>query len=132
VFFEDDFELVEGWEEVFNKAWKDLYEDFDMLYMGANLTSEPQRITDNLLRVRGAWCLHAIVMSRKFMDYVLKTYNPDSMNVFDDWCREQAINRKFFMTYPMIAYQRETYSDFVKQVVYYDIFKNKFYRRCGY
>jgi hypothetical protein len=129
VFFEDDFELTIGWEEVLKKAWSELPKDFDMLYLGANLTERPSRITDNLLRVRGAWCMHGVIMSRQFMDYFLRVYNPDSMHVIDEWCREQARVRKFYMAYPMICYQRESYSDFEKKTVFYNIFNNKHYKR---
>jgi hypothetical protein len=128
VFFEDDFELKEGWEEVLKKAWEDLPKDFDMLYLGANLTKTPKRITSNLVRVRGAWCLHGVVMSAKFIEYFLKTFDINRRIVIDEWCRTIAEERKFYMTYPMICFQRKSYSDFVKKEVWYDIFNNKYYK----
>jgi hypothetical protein len=128
VFFEDDFELVKDWELVLRKALEDLPESFDMLYLGANLTKTPERKTANLLRIRGAWCLHGVVMSAKFIDYVLESFDVNGKTVFDEWCRQIAESRRFYMTYPMICYQRKSFSDYVGQYVDYDLFNNKYYK----
>jgi hypothetical protein len=128
VFFEDDFELTEGWQDVFEKAWKDVPKDFDLLYLGANLTKTPQRITENLVKIRGAWCLHGVIFSRKFIDYIFKAYEIDRRVVFDEWCRTIACDRKFYMVYPMICYQRKDFSDYVGRYVDYDLFNNKYYK----
>jgi hypothetical protein len=64
-FFEDDFELVDGWEDVLRKAWEDLPKDFDMLYLGANLTAPPKYITNNIMRVTGAYLMHGCILSNK-------------------------------------------------------------------
>ena len=128
MFFEDDFELVDGWREVLDKAMKDLPEDWDMLYLGANLTRPAIRVTDNLVRVKGAWLMHATLLRKEFIDYILKEYKPEQVPIIDEWYRLIAPERKFYMTYPMVSYQRSDYSDFLGQYVYYDIFENKHYK----
>jgi hypothetical protein len=129
MFFEDDFELVTGWRGIFDKAWRDLPSDFDLLYLGCNLTRSPKRVTDNLYRVRGAWCLHGVVFSRQFIDWFLNTYDINQRTVIDEWLRAIAPDRKFYMTYPMICYQRASYSDYVNKEVDYNIFENKYYKK---
>lgn len=129
MFFEDDFELVNGWEEVLERAWHDLPKDYDMLYLGANLQDKAIRVTDNLVRVKDAWMLHAVIMNRKFIDWVLKVYDINRRVVMDEWMRIIAKERKFYMTYPMISYQRSGYSDFVKKEIEYNIFDNKYYKK---
>ena len=129
LFFEDDFELCEGWDNVLEKALKDLPQDYDLLYLGGNLTKKPERVTDNLLRVKGAWMFHAVLISDKFRKYILCNYDYNKIWVFDEWCRVNAPKLKFYMTYPMISYQREGYSDFQKKEIYYDIFNNEYYKR---
>lgn len=132
VFFEDDFELTEGWEEVLEKAWSDLPERWDLLYLGANLTRDAKRITNNLVKIRGAWCFHAVIINKDFIPYIHRNYDlrrGPAFQVFDEWLRLQAETRTFYMTYPMISYQRESFSDFVGKVVNYDIFSNKYYKR---
>jgi len=128
VFFEDDFELADGWEEVLRKAWADLPKDYDMLYLGANLTMSPIKVTDNLMKVRGAWLMHATILSRTFIDFILKAYDFNRIWIIDEWYRQVAIDRKFYMTYPMISYQRPGWSDAVGAYTDYQIFSNKFYK----
>lgn len=127
MFFEDDFELVEGWQEVFQKAVEDLPRDYDMLYLGCNLTEKAVRYTDNLARVHGAWLMHATLLSEAFIDDIIVHYPPANIRIIDEWYRKIAKTRKFYMTLPMISYQRADFSDFVNQYVYYDIFSNKHY-----
>lgn len=129
VFFEDDFELTEGWEEVLKAAWSDLPDKWDLLYLGANLTKSAKKVTNNLVRLRGAWCFHAVIMNRSFVRWVLRNYDVNQRIVFDEWLRIIAEGRDFYMTYPMISYQRESFSDFVGKVVNYNIFTNKYYLR---
>jgi hypothetical protein len=130
VFFEDDFELVNGWREVVERAYADLPEKWDMMYLGCNLRRAPLKVTANLYRVRGAWMLHAVIMSQRFIEYILKHYNAKIYPAFDEWCRQIAPEREFFMTYPMVAYQREGFSDYMGQYTKYDIFNNQYYLKC--
>lgn len=128
VFFEDDFELTDNWQEVLEKAYNDLPEDWDMLYLGANLTRMPLKITENLMKVQGAWLMHGVIMRRKWINDILKFYDLNAIWIIDEWYRRVAPVRKFYMTYPMICYQRPDYSDVVGQYVNYDIFNNQFYK----
>jgi hypothetical protein len=129
VFFEDDFELVNGWDGILRKAWQDLPKDFDMLYLGANLTTKGKRLTNNLVKIYGAWCLHAVIMSRKFIDWILTNYDIDRRMAIDDWMRVIAPEKKFYMTYPMISFQRPGYSDYLGKEVEYNIFEKKYYKK---
>jgi hypothetical protein len=128
VFFEDDFELVPGWEDVLRKAWKELPEDFDMLYLGCNPQRSLLKVTDNLVKIQGAWLMHACILSHRFIEYILSSYDLNQIWIIDEWYRQIAPQRKFYMTYPMISYQREDFSDMLGQYVKYDIFNNKFYK----
>lgn len=127
VFFEDDFELTEGWEDILMYAWEELPQDFDMLYLGANLTAIPKYHSLHLCRVMGAWLMHAVIMSRKWIDFILKYYDFNRIWIIDEWYNRMAPDRKFYMTIPIISFQREDYSDMLGRYVYYDIFTNKFY-----
>jgi hypothetical protein len=126
VFFEDDFELAPDYEAVLEKAWLDLPEDFDLLYLGANLTAPAERVTDNLVKLGGAWTVHAIIWQRKFAEYVLQNYRYETCGVFDEWLRK--LNKNFYMTYPMVSWQRPGFSNFVKADVNYNLFKNPYYQ----
>ena len=129
LFFEDDFELTDNWKEVLSKAWNDLPLNWDMLFLGANLTTAPQRITENLIRLKGSWMMHAVIISKKFIEYLVKNYDVNRHWVFDEWVRKTALNHRFYMTYPMISYQRKCYSDFAKKETDYKIFENPYYKK---
>jgi len=129
MFFEDDFELVDGWEGVLRKAYADLPLHWDMLYLGCNLTCDVKKITENLVKVQGAWLMHATLLSQRFIKYILEHYDRNRIWIIDEWYRQQAPMRNFYMTYPMISYQRKDYSDFLKGYADYPIFENKFYKR---
>jgi len=128
LFFEDDFELTEGWRDVFQRGYSDLPVGWDLMYLGANLTTTAKKVTDNLVKVKGAWMFHAALMSRKFIDYLLKYYDANKYWVFDEWLRRAALYQQFYMTYPMISYQRAGWSDFNNKETFYDIFNNKYYK----
>ena len=126
VFFEDDFEFVDGWQEGLKKAWNELPKDFDILYLGCNPTRALVKQSDNLVRVKGAWLMHATILSRKFIEFILKEYDYYQVAIIDEWYRRIACDRKFYMTWPMISYQRVDYSDFLGTETDYNIFNNKF------
>lgn len=127
VFFEDDFELTDGWEAVLREAWAELPPDFDMLYLGANLTRMPLYYSEHLVKIQGAWLMHAVIMSRKWIDYILRHYDLNRIWIIDEWYRQMAASRKFYMTYPMISYQRAGYSDATGKYEDYKIFENQYY-----
>ena len=129
VFFEDDFELTPGWKEVLRRSWGATPSDFDLLYLGCNLTERPLKVTEDLYKVRGSWMFHGVIMSANFIEWVLRNYDVNRVWVFDEWCRTIAPQRRFYMTYPMICYQRPGYSDFAGQYVNYKKvqFNNQFY-----
>jgi len=130
MFFEDDFELTENWREVFNEALKELPKTYDLLYLGANLREPVTRAGNHLVRVYGAWLMHATLISPKFIEDILLHYPPANIRIIDEWYRKIAKTREFFMTFPMISYQRADFSDFVGQYVNYDIFNNGLYKRA--
>ena len=127
IFFEDDFELAKNYETIFDIAWRDLPEDFDLLYLGGNLRSPAEKVTSNLLKLNGAWTAHALIFSEQFTKYVINNYRYPECGVFDDWLCRIATERSFYMTYPMISWQRPCYSDFQNSRVAYNLFSNEYY-----
>ncbi len=130
MFFEDDFELTDDFDDVFPKAISELPKSYDMLYLGANLQVPVTRYSDHLARVGGAWLMHATLLSAKFIDFILENYPYSNIKIVDEWYRRIAPQKEFYMTMPIISYQRKDYSDFVGRYVYYDIFSNKYYKRA--
>ena len=73
--------------------------------------------------------MHAVIMSRPFIQYILKTYDLNRIWIIDEFFRRIAPYKKFYMTYPMISFQRNGFSDAVGRYIYYDIYNNEFYKK---
>jgi hypothetical protein len=112
VVFEDDCQLINDWCYV-DKAMQQLPENWDMLYVGANLQEPLERYSENLFHLHGAWCAHAIIYnSQRVVDYIVE--NKDKKDALDDLCKTE-VEKKFncFVVYPMVATQRGSNSNVV-------------------
>lgn len=116
--FEDDviFRPVDH----LDKALSQLPEDWDILYLGANITSmvfgidqfPPVRYSDYLYRVRKAWTTHAVAYSRRIVDIIVRHYPVNEFHMYDNWLNESILpNYKCFLINPMICWQRPGHSD---------------------
>lgn len=76
--------------------------------------------------------MHATLLRKEWIDFILKFYRPDKCRIIDEWYRQQAPYREFFMTMPQISYQRPDYSDMEGMYVDYKnmAFNNKLYTRA--
>ena len=93
MFFEDDFEFTDDFDEVFPKAVAELPQTYDMLYLGANLQAPVTRYSEHLVRVNGAWLMHATLLSAKFIDFILEAYPHSNIRIADEWYRRIAPHR---------------------------------------
>ena len=111
---EDDVTFLEQGRELFNNAYSQLPEDWDMLYLGYNIHEPAERFSDNLFRVtNGVHCNHAILYSQKAREYILSTYNvwESDYQAYDHWLYLVGQSQmNCFVCSPMIAYQRPGYS----------------------
>jgi len=116
--FEDD--VIFRPMDHLDKALAQLPEDWDIIYLGANITSmvfgidqfPPVRYSDYLYRVRKAWTTHAVAYSRKVVDVIVRHYPVHSFEMYDNWLNSEILpNYKCFLVNPMICYQRPGISD---------------------
>ena len=69
---EDDFDFCENLEERLDEI-KQIPDDWDLIYLGANHyhlgagTIPPEKINDNILKVKSSFCAHAIIYNRKML-----------------------------------------------------------------
>ena len=109
---EDDI-LTLGTREDLDKAIEQLPDDWDMLYLGANLSEPLERFSDNLFRLKGGKVSHAIMYNNQneVVEYILENHHIPIDNFF----AEMAQNRfNCFITYPMICTQDPGYSDTIR------------------
>ncbi len=106
---EDDVCFLHQGRELFDRAYKQLPEGWDMLYLGGNIHEPAERYSENLFCItKGVHCNHAILYSQKARDYILSNYEVTSNEIkaFDHWLYMfgQAQMNCFIMS-PMIAFQ---------------------------
>lgn len=101
-------------------AWSELPQNWDALYLGANITAgvfgikenPPVRYSDNLYSVRRAWTSHAIVYTKEAAQRIVTVYNPYTCGMYDNFLSEHMLPKlNAFVVNPMVAFQRPGKSD---------------------
>lgn len=128
--FENDIVFDNNWKRI-EEATAQLPKDWDLLYLGANITGYPgadwqmpQRVSGNILRLYNAWQTHAIVYSNKMAKWVLDNFDPNTFPVYDEWLRVNVMAQfDVYLISPMICYQRPGYSVLNRSEVAYGCHK---------
>lgn len=93
--------------EHLGKAITELPDDWDVLYLGANIQCDPQRVSEHLFRVTNAWTTHCIAYNRKVVPYLLENQPDFSTEMFDHFLGKNLGALNAFVVAPMVAYQRQ-------------------------
>jgi len=126
IIFEDDCEMVSDIDIMF-KAFDELGEDWDMLYLGAMVHGPIFKNTEHTDHVKDAWTTHAIAYNgRKVADHILgfsashiraSRRNIDTFLVYEI---QKNPSFRCFLTNPQIFIQKENYSDVINQQRIYE------------
>lgn len=128
--FEDDVRFLHNPLEILAKAESQLPAEWDMLYLGANPQAPMEKFSDNLFRLRKAWCAHAIIFNnrpRKVIDFITRhRASIKKIDVFySDTIQEAYGEFGVFITNPLVASQENNFSDITNtQNTYYDTIIN--------
>ena len=112
---EDDVCFVDQAKEIFELAFNELPQDWDMLYLGGNPKIPQIRYSEHLFKLQGGvHTNHAILYSEKARNYVLNNYDfrTNEIGIYDHWLfmvGQKEMN--CFIISPMIAWQKPGYSD---------------------
>jgi GR25 family glycosyltransferase involved in LPS biosynthesis len=121
---DDDCILSDNMYDILEKAFKQLPEDWHMLYLAANHSNESMptasdRVNDNVYRLKGSVGSHAIIINNlafeTILNYVSCPYS--SLDVFF------AVYQKIcpcYITYPGLARQLPGHSDIINMDVNYN------------
>jgi GR25 family glycosyltransferase involved in LPS biosynthesis len=121
---DDDCILSDNMYDVLEKAFKQLPEDWHMLYLAANhshesMPTESDRVNDNVYRLKGSVGSHAIIINNlafeTILNYVSCPYS--ALDVFF------AVYQKIcpcYITYPGLARQLQGHSDIINKDVNYN------------
>jgi hypothetical protein len=98
-------------------ALAELPRTWDILYLGANLLlwndgnePQPERVSEHLFRVKGAWTTHAVAYNKKCVYEILAKQPRFSDRMFDNYLSERLPEFEAYIVAPMVAYQRPRYS----------------------
>lgn len=94
-------------------AFNELPEDWDVLYLGANVNgTNLERYSDHLFKIKNSFTTHAVAYSFKMAEWIVKNFNPDQFPIYDEWLRVNVQEQfKCFIVSPMVAWQRPDVSD---------------------
>jgi GR25 family glycosyltransferase involved in LPS biosynthesis len=94
-------------------AINQLPEDWDVLYLGANVNgTHLERFSDNLFKIRNSFTTHAVAYSNKMATWIVENFNPDQFPIYDEWLRVNVQEQyKSFIVSPFVAWQRPDVSD---------------------
>jgi len=109
--FEDDASFVEGYNEKFEKVWKEVPENWDIFYAGLWLHAF-NKFSEHLVRPSFSYSAHAYGIDRKAMEAVHR--HLQGKQVID--LELSIINSRLeaFCAKPALIYQRPSYSDLDK------------------
>lgn len=106
---EDDAYFIDDALHYFNQSIVELNQyNWDMFFLGANLQTQSQKISDNLLKINGAFCAHAYIVNSKIYDYILDLVEDKPIDVYYS---EIMKTYNVYMCNPIISYQLPSYSD---------------------
>jgi len=123
---EDDILFLPEAKNNLYKAYDQLPDDWDMLYLGATLNKKLEKVSDNLLRLKGGWTTHGIIYNNQngVADFILQGMDRFKVDVFI----ADIVQEKFncFMCYPMVATQRPGRSDIVNKYTDYHAIMDRY------
>lgn len=97
-------------------ALTELPEDWDIVYLGANLICWgngevwPARHSQHLFKISAAWTTHAVGYNKKCVPYLL-LHQPGFCHImFDNWLSTQLPSLNAYVVAPMVAYQKPHHS----------------------
>lgn len=110
------------------KAIDELPDDWDVLYLGANLiqwgnSPDPERYSEHLFRVKSAWTTHAIAYNKKCVEFILGKQPGFNDRMYDNALSDLLPELNAFIVAPMVAYQRPRFSSiWDRDTDYNDVF----------
>ncbi len=118
IILEDDAQFLVGNPVAFLKEiLPQVPAHYEILYLGLNLMSRPARMSENILRVYDCYSTHAMAYSQEAIRFVLERLEATELKPYDIFIRDEILGRgAAFCTFPMMATQRESYSDIENKV----------------
>lgn len=107
---EDDVIFIEKSKEILIKSFEELNSSikWDMFFLGANLQSKANRISDNILKLNNSFAAHAYIVNQNFYNTILNLPPNKEMDVHYN---NLMSTNNIYSCDPLIAFQLPSYSD---------------------
>jgi hypothetical protein len=114
---DDNSWLIPFWPAM-DEIWPQVPEDYHCLFLSCNLLSRPERVSQNILRIRSSYSTNAIVYSLEAMKLILPLIEANPTTAYDIILMKhiQPLG-KSFCTLPMLSNQRAGYSSIEKREI---------------
>ena len=112
---EDDTVFKVSFWDFIREIWQQVPANYHCLFLACTLTSRPQRISANILRIGTSYCTNAIVYSLEAMKLILPMIEKNPTQAYDiTLMKELQGFGRCFATYPQMCFQRKGYSSIEK------------------
>lgn len=124
--FEDDVQFINNFEElpIYLDRLSGL--DWDMLYLGANITQHVKVISDRFVKIFHAQSTHAYCVNKRFIPKVLEHKHLIGKHMDLIYAENVIPLGNCYMTRPLLAIQRPSFSDIEKRNVNYNWMEERY------
>ena len=125
--FEDDVVFVDDYIKIIHNAVNELPENWDMFYLGANITGTVHQVSSQLGRLTSARATHAYGVNHNFISKLIETVEAkaESKPIDCVYADEVCPSNYCYVTIPLVAMQRDGYSDISSTTVSYAPWMNQ-------
>jgi GR25 family glycosyltransferase involved in LPS biosynthesis len=119
--FEDDFLLINDYKNTLESAIDELPEDWCMLHLGGNICRPIVRYSEHLGKTSHVQATHAYAVNKNFIPTLIEELTPVlETRIIDTFYADNIVPKyECYITIPMVAVQRDDYSDIDSKAVSY-------------
>lgn len=131
--FEDDVVFInEDVNTIMGNIVNQLPENWELLYLGANLHTPLNNYSDNLVKLNNGFSTHAVCYNSNLYSTFIKRYNTMNavmlqIDILDVWLAASIQSRgNSYLVKPLLASQINDYSDIAKSDVNYSFIEERY------
>jgi hypothetical protein len=131
--FEDDFLILnENFIQILNDSYSQLPNDWNLLYLGANVQLNLPKYSENLILLTHGYATHAIAYNYNIYDFIISKYDnceqiTDINDCLDVWYSRYIQSKgKSFLIKPLLVTQMNSYSDIQNRDVDYTFIEKRY------
>lgn len=120
--FEDDCELIDNFNELFQQCYMQVPSDWDLLYLGGNHQAPLIHVMPNISKTVATFTTHSYAVKNTVYDALINEWERKQEKVDVALCGLHS-KCNTYVTQPHLAWQRESFSDILMKEVNYKFLK---------